>query len=229
MKLNKLTAVFCAAIITASLFTGCSDSDNSENKTDASASVTNGTEITIDSNDDSSVIITTRPLDEGDIYAINKIGNKTEGELLPGGYSLIAKNEENQAKLYKNNYSQIVINAMNYSDSMPELASWADSASAGMIIPNITHYARDTKFEDPENVKVCGFDAIKYDYELIQYKFDENDEKIEVGRYKARIYYFYSDEDAYVINFETTAEDWEEQSKNLDEFVADLVINSDKQ
>ena len=92
---------------------------------------------------------------------------------------------------------------------------------------NIMMYARDTDFSEPENVKVCGFDGIRYDNEMIQYfNFDEDGKPLEEGslRLKGRCYYFYSEQDAYAILFETYEENWDEQVNNFEEFVKDLEI-----
>lgn len=234
-SLKKLAAIFCAAVM-MSLTAGCSqnDDDNGEN-TDAvtSAAEQNGettTTVYLGDDWDKEAVMTSRALEEGDDYAINKINPKTEGETLAGGYTLQDYSEENQGKLYNNGKSKIVIRAYNYKEDLQDMAVWADNACAMILIANITK-ACDTVFEDPENVKVCGFDGIKYDYDIIQNDFiaDENDPdaepvKTELYRYKARGYYFYSDQDAYVISFDTMEEDWEEQVKYFEEFVADLEV-----
>ena len=107
---------------------------------------------------------------------------------------------------------------------------WADNACAILKISNITS-AQDTVFEDPEDVKVCGFDGIKYDYQIIQYDFiapeddpDGEPVKTELYRFNARAYFFYSEQDAYIIMFDTREEDWDTESENFEKFVADLEV-----
>lgn len=233
-SLKKLAAIFCAAAM-MSFTAGCSQNDDNGENTDAvtsSAEQNDETTTTVYLGDDwdKEAVMTSRALEEGDDYAINKINPKTEGETLAGGYTLQDYSEENQGKLYNNGKSKIVIRAYNYKEDLQDMAVWADNACAMILIANITK-ACDTVFEDPENVKVCGFDGIKYDYDIIQNDFiaDENDPdaesvKTEIYRYKARGYYFYSDQDAYVISFDTMEEDWEEQVKYFEEFVADLEV-----
>lgn len=234
MKKYRLAAVLCTAIIVASAFTGCSGSDGngevvSETTVSEQQTMINTAPAVVDTDETNQDISTeTRPIEEGDDYAINKINNKSE--TLPGGYELADYSEENQGKMYLNGSAQLVIRGYNYNEDMQDMAVWADNACALMSISNIT-YACDTVFGEPENVTVCGFDGIKYDYEIIQYDFiaDENDPeaeavKTEIYRQKARIYFFYSEQDAYVVYFNTMAEDWEEQLGYFEEFVADLEV-----
>ncbi|MDE5859674.1 MAG: hypothetical protein K2H23_04735 [Oscillospiraceae bacterium] len=237
ITLKKITAALCAVLMLAAM-AGCSENNNDSNNGNNSSDISqtqqgeDSTVTTIDLGDDfdQEAVMTSRALEEGDDYAINKINNITQGDTLPGGYSLQDYSEENQGKLYNNGKSKIVIRAYNYKEDLQDMAIWADNACAMILIANITK-ACETVFEDPENVKVCGFDGIRYDYDIIQNDFiaDENDPdaepvKTEIYRYKARGYYFYSDQDAYVISFDTMEEDWEEQVKNFEEFVADLEV-----
>lgn len=168
-------------------------------------------------------------------YAINKISNKTKGDVFPGGYKLVNYSEENQGKHFANNSSKVIIRAGNGVEDFPELSVWAESTSAGIVISNITNNAADTNFGDPVEAKVCGFDAIYYDYEMIAYDFVENPDdpegepiKQEHSRYMGRNYYFYSDQDVYAVMFDTAKEDWEEQLPKFEEFVADLKIKKAK-
>lgn len=237
MKKFRITAMVCAAMMCAALFAGCdSESGSGEGTTDTSASQSSGgestgTELIIDPDLINQEINTeTRPIAEGDDYAINKINNKSDPEALPGGYVLQDYTEEKQGKLYTNGKSRIIIRAYNYKEDLQAMDIWADNACALITIGNFT-YAQDTIFEDPENVKVCGFDAIRYDYQIIQNDFipDENDPeaepvKTELYRFNARVYYFYSEQDAYIIMFDTLEDDWEEQSALFEEFVADLEV-----
>lgn len=214
-----------AAVCAAALMAGCSRSGGKEQQETTSSQTSADTTTAPEVQED---ILTTRPLEEGDDYAINKISNKTEGEEFPGGYKLVNYNEAMQGKHFANNSSKIIIRASNYSEDFTDLATWADRTSARIVMSNITNNAMDTKFGKPENVKVCGFDAVRYDCEMIQYTFenDENGEekKVEVARYMGRNYYFYSEQDVYVIMFDTAKDDWEEQLNKFEEFMADLQI-----
>ena len=233
-SLKKLTAILCAAVM-LSVTTGCSPDNSNDETTGSSSGVTEPeqsgeTTTTFDFAGGDDMVLTTRALEEGDDFAINKINPKTEGETLPGGYVLREYTEEEQGKLYNNGKSKVVIRAYNYNEDLQDMAVWADNACAMMRVSNML-YACDTNFEKPENVKVCGFDGIKYDYEVIQYEILENEEdpdgdgiKSELYRMNARVYYFFSDSDAYAVTFDTRQEDWEEQVKNFEEFVADLEV-----
>lgn len=223
-RIKKIICCIIAAVCAAALLAGCSGADDQAQETTASQASSDTTSAP----EDQEGMSTTRPIAEGDDYAINKISCKTEGEEFPGGYKLVNYNEVLQGKHFANNESKIIIRAGNYAEDFPDLATWADSTSAGIVLSNITNNATDTDFGEPENVKVCGFDAIRYDCEMIQYAFenDENGEekKVEVARYLGRNYYFYSDQDVYAIMFDTKKDDWEEQLPKFEEFIADLQI-----
>ncbi len=233
----KIISAVMAALIAAAALTGCdSGSGSSNTETSANSSAESSDTETSSQTDVSSedgfedVVMETRPIAEGDDYAINKINNKSPEDSLPGGYTLFDYTEENQGKYFVNGKAKIIIRAYNYKEDLQDMAIWADQACAIMAISNITS-ACDTNYSEPENVKVLGFDAIKYDYEIIQYEFLENEEDPEgekiknpIGTYKGIAYYFYSDQDAYAIMFDTAEADFEEQSKLFEEFVNDLEI-----
>lgn len=222
--------------MTAAFFTGCNTDTPSSEETSSVSETTSDSKVgdvleSINNELNEEEIITeTRPIADGDDYAINKINNKTMGDTLPGGYTLQDYTEEQQGKLYTNGKSRIIIRAYNYKEDLQAMDVWADNACAIIKIGNITS-AQDTVFEDPENVKVCGFDGIKYDYQMIQYDFiapeddpDAEPVKTELYRFNARAYFFYSEQDAYIIMFDTREEDWDEQSACFEEFVADLEV-----
>lgn len=217
MNKKKIFAFVCAAAMMTAVFSGCTKNNGNEEST----AQTSESDYSTD----------TRPIEEGDDYAINKINNKTQGDTLPGGYKLQDYREEQQGKLYSNGKSRIIIRAYNYNEDLQDMAIWADQACAVISVGNSMNFACDTVFQDPENVKVCGFDGIKYDYDIIQNEFvrDENDpnatpEKREIERFKARVYYFYSEQDAYAVMFDTMEADWNEQIALFEEFVADLEV-----
>lgn len=222
---RTLAAVICA-FAAAAMMTGCSPSaeEVGENSSQVSADAA-VTEIGDGLSEEE--FTATRPIAEGDEYAIDKINPKSPEGSFPGGYVLSGYERENQGKLFNNGKSKIVIRAYNYKEDLQELAVWADQACAITKIANITA-ACDTNYSEPENITYMGFDTIKYDYEVIQYGFvsgaDGQEEKTERGRYKGIAYYFYSNQDAYAIMFDTTEADWEEQSAAFYDFVADLEI-----
>lgn len=228
---KRTAAAVAAAVMAVSMMTGCKNNDGNKNDTEESseAATTSGTTASGANIED--LVTGTRALEEGDDYAINKINNKSPEDALPGGYILIDYNEENQGKLYLGEKSQIIINAYNYKEDLQDMAIWADSACASLKLTNVLRYARDTDFIGPENVKICGFDGIRYDLEMIQYQFvdadgGEDGERVkeEVARFKGRNYFFYSEQDAYVIMFECRAENWDEEVARFEEFVKDLEV-----
>ena len=163
--------------------------------------------------------------------AIDKINPRSPEESLPGGYRLFDYDEENQGKFYLGDMSQVIIRAYNNKEELVDMAAWADNACANLVVSNIVMYARDTDFHDPEDVKVCGFDGIRYDCDMKAYtQFDEEGHKLEEGSYllKGRNYFFYSDKDAYVLMFECYADDWDEQVAVFEEFIKDLEVKKSK-
>ena len=236
MKKNKIAALLCAFAMTAAL-SGCSGNNDGVDASD-SGSASQSSEGAADTSDTGAiteigdglveeVVSDTRPIAEGDEYAIDKINNRSPEGSLPGGYVLSGYEHEFQGKLFNNGKSKIVIRAYNYKEDLQALAIWADQACAIMKIANITS-ACDTIYGEPENITYMGFDTIKYEYDVIQYEFvsgaDGQEEKSERGRYKGIAYYFYSNQDAYAIMFDTAEANWEEQSAAFYEFIDDLEI-----
>ena len=234
-EIRRLAAVICA-FAAAAVMAGCSPNSEEagENPSQVSADTSDAlggsiavTEIGDGLLDDEDAITATRPIAEGDEYAIDKINPKSPEDSIPGGYKISGYEKENQGKLFANGKSKIVIRAYNYKEDLQELAVWADQACAITKIANITA-ACDTNYSEPENITFLGFDTIKYDYEVIQYEFvsgaDGQEEKSERGRYKGIAYYFYSNQDAYAIMFDTAEANWEEQSAAFYDFIADLEI-----
>lgn len=234
MKKKRFAIILLSAALTA-LLAGCgtgndgdvteSASESSESSETSSGAVTELGEGLVED-----IETGTRPLEEGDDYAINKINNKSSEDSLPGGYKLNGYTEELQGKMFTNGKSKIVIRAYNYKEDLKDLAVWADQACAITTISNITS-ACDTFFDEPENVQVMGFDAIKYNYTVVQYEFipnpdDPDGEEIKspIGTYKGIAYYFYSEQDAYAIMFDSAEADFEEQSGNFEKFMDDLEI-----
>lgn len=229
MKKHKIAALICAFAAAAAL-SGCStgnEPDAPENSGVSQASDTSETETALDED----AMTETRPIAEGDEYAIDKINPRSPEGSLPGGYVMSGYEKDLQGKLFNNGKSKIIIRAYNYKEDLQDLAVWADQACAITKIANITS-ACDTIYSEPENITYLGFDAIKYDYEIIQYEFvsgaDGQEEKQERGRYKGIAYYFYSNQDAYAIMFDTAEDNWDEQKTAFEEFVADLEITETK-
>lgn len=222
-RFKKIISGILAAVCAAALMAGCSSQD----KDNASETIAASDATSAPAEDEAAV----QTLAEGDDYAINKLSNKTEGEELPGGYKLVDYSEEGQGKYFANGSSKIIIRSGNYAKDFPDLATWAESTSAGIVISNITNNAADTNFGEPVEATVCGFDAICYDFEMIYYDFvdDPNNPggeqiKSEWRRTLGRNYYFYSEQDVYAIMFDTDKADWDEQLPNFEKFVADLQI-----
>lgn len=227
-RFKRIISGILAAVCAAALMTGCSGRDGENTEETTASQSAEATTVPPEAEEDP---FETTTLAEGDDYAINKISNKTEGEVFPGDYKLVNYSEEGQGKHFANGGSKVIIRAGNYSKDFPDLATWAESTSAGIVISNITNNAADTDFGDPVETTVCGFDAIYYDYEMIAYEFVENPDdpdgepmKSEYARYMGRNYYFYSEQDVYAVMFDTLKESWEEQLPKFEEFVADLQV-----
>lgn len=166
----------------------------------------------------------TRPLEEGDQWAIDLIDATATNGKLPGDYEMLDYNLTEQGKLYMNNGSKVVIKAFNYNEDLQDMATWADNACAMIRIKNITS-ACDTIFGEPKKTKICGYDAIVYDCDIIQYKFIDNTTKEVYDTYKGRNYFFYSDKNAYSIMFDTNDETWNSEVANFEAFMESLVVD----
>ena len=166
----------------------------------------------------------TRPLEEGDQWAIDLIDATEKDGKLAGDYEMLDYNLTEQGKLYMNSGSKVVIKAFNYKEDLQDMATWADNACAMIKIKNITA-ACDTIFSEPKKTKICGYDAIMYDCDIIQYKFTDNTTKEVYDTYKGRNYFFYSDKNAYSIMFDTNDETWSNELTNFESFMDSLVVD----
>ncbi len=218
MKHNRLTRTI-TALITAALLTAALPMTAAAEDAPAETSTTN---IVVPIGGDVPQQ-TTRALEEGDKYAINKLIFKEENGVIPGGYTRTEFIEETQQALYTNGKSRVIILAQNYKEDMQELDQFADSTSAMMRIRNITS-ACDTIFSDPVESEVDGFRALVYDCDILQYEFLDETTKRHIDTFKGRNYYFYSDDDVYALMFDTNDEDWEEQSKCFEQFIDAIEV-----
>jgi hypothetical protein len=230
--LIKILSALTAICISAAMLAGCSDSSTDTNETTSSSSEASDTdETTVPESDEDEVYVeTTRAVQDGDVYAINKFTVSS----LPADYRLFYKSQEEQGEIYLNSISQITVNAANYrEDYTDDLSAFAESACASLKVTNML-FKCDTDFEEPESTSVAGFDAIRYDYLVTQNEFvKENDDdegdgvKTPVAYYKYRAYFFYSDNDVYYVIFETTQENWDSAIDGFEEFMANVTINED--
>ncbi len=221
--LIKAIAASAALCLTISALSACSDNNNNGE----SSVTTSAAEDTTSDTEESISVGTMRPVAEGDTYAINKF---TVSEL-PEGYRLASKSQENQGLLFLSDKSQVIVMAANYKEDLQPLEKFADSGCASIKFTNMISQS-DTDFSEPEKTTVAGFDAIRYDYDITVNEFikeNESDEgdgvKTPVDWFKSRIYFFYSDKDAFYFTFTTNAEDWDETIGAFEEFTANIVID----
>lgn len=225
--IKKTAAALTALVMCAALFAGCSKDKEPD---ETSATLPQSGELNIENDEEvREGVMTTRPLDEGDVYAINKF----KVDPLPANYQLAAKSQENQGMVFVNGVSKITVMAVNYKEDLQDLATYADSACAALKLNNML-YQSDTDFSEPQNTKIAGFDAITYDFTItqndVEETVDENGKKEVVSKtpiawYKSRIYFFYSDKDAYYALFETTKDDWDSTIGGFEEFMANVTID----
>ncbi len=222
IKIKKAMALAAALCIAVTMLSACSN-----NNDDNVEEVTTTTEATSDMIGTEGEIQTTRPVAEGDVYAINKF----KVDPIPAGYQLALKSQEQQGMIYVNGVSKITVMAANYKEDFNTLAEYAETACATLKLTNML-YQTDTEFSTPENATVAGFDAVKYDFDLTVNDVTEEGEgenteviKTPVEWYKSRAYFFYSDEDAYYVIFETEKDDWDANIGGFEEFMANVVID----
>lgn len=225
--IKKTAAALTALVMCTAVFAGCSKEKKPE---ETSATLPQNGELNIEVGDEAQEgVMTTRALNEGDVYAINKF----KVDPLPANYQLAAKSQENQGMVFVNGVSKITVMAINYKEDLQDLATYADSACAALKLNNML-YQSDTDFSEPQNTKIAGFDAVTYDFTITQNEVEErvnekgNKEvvsKTPIAWYKSRIYFFYSDKDAYYALFECQKDDWDSTIGGFEEFMANVTID----
>lgn len=225
--IKKAAAALTALVMCTAVFAGCSKEKKPEG---TSATLPQSGELNIAGDEESKEgVMTTRALNEGDVYAINKF----KIDPLPANYQLAAKSQENQGMVFVNGVSKITVMAINYKEDLQDLATYADSACAALKLNNML-YQSDTEFTEPQNTKIAGFDAVTYDFTITQNEVEErvnekgNKEvvsKTPIAWYKSRIYFFYSDKDAYYALFECQKDDWDSTIGGFEEFMANVTID----
>lgn len=225
--IKKAAAALTALVMCTAVFAGCSKEKKPE---ETSATLPQSGELNIAGDEESKEgVMTTRALNEGDVYAINKF----KVDPLPANYQLAAKSQENQGMVFVNGVSKITVMAINYKEDLQDLATYADSACAALKLNNML-YQSDTEFTEPQNTKIAGFDAVTYDFTITQNEVEErvnekgNKEvvsKTPIAWYKSRIYFFYSDKDAYYALFECQKDDWDSTIGGFEEFMANVTID----
>ena len=158
----------------------------------------------------------------------------------PEGFNVMQDDKE--GKVWASEIGSMSIKAQNYKEEFVELEKFADQGCAGIKVNNMMYQA-DTIFGEPQKTTVAGFDAIRYDYEIIAYEFlyetnadgsqktDEDgkpiltDEKREVGRYSDRVYFFYSDEDVFYIITESPKDKKADADPVFDKFIESVKVS----
>lgn len=223
---KKIIIAIMALTMSVSVLSGCnsSDKDNADTTTIAEGEQTTSTHISLSEDAFDATLATTRPLDEGDVFAIYKFKDK-----LPEGYTVM--NQNDLGKAYLDGASRFEIAANNYKNEYPDLATFADSTCANIKVTNML-YKSDTIFEEPVETKVAGFDALSYDFTLIINQFikenpdDEGDGvKTEVERHKARAYFFASEKDIFCIIFQTSNDKWDSYIPTLEAYIESVYID----
>lgn len=225
--IKKTAAALTALVMCTAMLAGCSKEKKPEETSDT---LPQSGELNIEGGDEAQEgVMTTRALNEGDVYAINKF----KVDPLPANYQLAAKSQENQGMVFVNGVSKITVMAINYKEDLQDLATYADSACAALKLNNML-YQSDTDFSEPQNTKIAGFDAVTYDFTITQNEVEErvnekgNKEvvsKTPIAWYKSRIYFFYSDKDAYYALFECQKDDWDSTIGGFEEFMANVTID----
>lgn len=224
---RSAAAVFAVCM----LMTGCGGKGNN-NVVDTSVTTT-ANDLLAEA--ESISIYTGREVENEEDLAIFKLS-----AVPPEGYETVVDSAE--GKLYVSPNGSITVKAQNFKEEFDTLEVFADRGCAAIKVSNMTYQA-DTEFSEPENTTVAGFDAIKRDYFVTAYIFlyetDANgeqvkdqdgnpiltDEKNVYGEYVNRVYFFYSDEDAFYIVCESPKKTAEAAAKEFDEFIASVKIS----
>lgn len=221
MKNNKKTALkfltmIAALCMTAAVFTGCQKDENTDN-TDSATSES----VSVNSDTDEDVTVATqRPVAEGDIYAINKFKVKD----LPDNYVMSQKSQEDFDQHFRyiidDGKANMAVYAANYAEDYGTLEDFAGRVRFSMTFNNVLYHC-DTEFGESVSVEVGGFTGESCDYTITQNIFetdengetykdeDGNDIKTPVAWYKGRLYFFFTDNDAFYFSVESTDDYWE--------------------
>lgn len=233
MKIKRILSAILATLTSVAIFSGCTSETTPSGNDTTTSSESASTDT--DEEEPPAPVGTARLPENVEDYAIFKYTST-----IPEGYE--AQEESEVGKLYLNGKAKIVVMATNYKEDFQELSVFAESACANFKVQNML-YQSDTTFSDPVNTTVAGFDAVSYDYEVVAYEFvpDENATtaqttkegeetttdpgvKTEIGRYKGRFVFFYSDEDVFYVQFESTEGDYAEQSPAFDDYLKTVQI-----
>ena len=231
MKTNRsirITAALAALCMAAALFGGCS-----KNKEDSSSASESSVTESASESEEEVTFASQRPVAEGDIYAINKFKVKD----LPENYVMVQKSQEDGNQHFRyiidEGRAQMVVYAANYLEDYGLLEDFAGRVRFGMNFNNIL-YKCDTEFGESKETEVAGFKAESCDYTITQnvFEVDENGEtykdengndiKTPVAWYSGRLYFFYSDKDAFYFSVESTDDYWETA---LADFEANILPN----
>lgn len=241
--MDKMKKILAAAAAVCLIMTGCGKNKEEQTETTAAAkpdfsSVTSDSE-NIQSEevetDETVSVYTGKAVENEEDLAIYKF-NCT----LPDGFETVIDSSE--GKQYSSPFGGIVVKAQNYKEEFQELEVFADTGCASIKVSNMLYQA-DTEFSEPVKTTVAGFDAIRYDYTVTSYIFppvtDANGEYVydEEGKYVLsedkelngefvdRVYFFFSDEDAFYIICEAKKEDSESAQAGFDEFIDSITIS----
>ena len=244
MKITKRHILAIAALM---LLSGCSSespsTETAQTTVTASEAEQSVTEVTPPMQD--------HPSEEGEDETVSiYFGKQVEKEEdlaifkisgdIPEGWDVIKDDKE--AKMYSSNIGSIRIFGQNFKEEFQSLDVFADQGCAGIKVNNMMFQA-DTEFSDPVKTTVAGFDAIRYDYTVTAYEFlyeteadgsqklnDDGtpiltNEKIVAGKYYDRVYYFYSDEDAFYIMVECPEPYKDQTDPIFDAFIDSVKVN----
>lgn len=240
----KKHIIAIAAMMLLGCATGCTSGNSSDpaQTTQAAQATGSAAEVTPPMQD-------TPPEDDPDdtfsVYYGKEVENeadlaifKISGEV-PEGWNTLQ--DDKDAKMYSSNIGSIRIFAQNYKEEFQDLEIFADQGCAGIKVNNMMYQA-DTEFSEPMKTTVAGFDAIRYDYTVKAYQFlyeteadgsqkldDEGkpimlDEKVPAGTYLDRVYFFYSDEDAFYIMVECPEPYKDQTDPIFDKFIDSVTI-----
>lgn len=229
-SVKKMAAAVLAACM---LLTGCAGKNNG-NTVETSVTASNGAEEVLSSEEGISIYTGKTVENEADL-AIFKFSAD-----IPEGYEAVVDNAE--GKLYASPNGSITVKAQNFKEEFQELEVFADQGCAAIKMNNMMYQA-DTEFSEPQETKVAGFDAIRYDYTITAYVFlyqtdaagkqvigsDGNpiitDEKEIYAEYVDRVYYFYSDEDVFYVICESPKANADAAAAEFDKFIESVKIS----
>ena len=247
MKKSDLIAA-SAALLTAFALAGCAGGKTPEPASQSSDSATVSVTEAVQSQTSDESVTETDVVGTATFASTTDVANEVDRAIykaqvsVPDGWYLTT--DSNEGKFYSSAHGTLMIKAQNFGKDaeLQPLDVFADSVAASIKMNNM-FYQADTEFGEPQQMTVAGLPAVRYDYKVTAFVFvnedgtpiseppadgSMNSKKKEIyGEYKDQLYVLYNGTDAYILLFESTADDYESAKADFDKLRDSFTISAD--